>query len=207
MQAQDKYDSLLPLGAYILINCVNDFVNYPSNDILFNALDRLIIAAGQHKWSIVCPSLFDQITNALKKFSHDIISLWINKLLSQSSQHDIQTIIALCHFLEEKHHEFENIQRLDQNIILLIKTAFSNHQLLPSNSTTFKGFLLDKDIEINSIPVILFPLIITLYGGLTRDDQTVVFNSSHIHQESTALTPMLIRFLSGNDRNKQDQNF
>ncbi|CAF1353297.1 unnamed protein product [Rotaria sordida] len=227
MEAQDTFDSLLPLGAYILINCVNDFVNYPSNDILFSALDRLIIAAGQHKWSIVCPFLFDQITSALKKFPHDIISLWINKLLSQSSQHNIQTITALCHLLEGKPHEFENIQWLDQSSCsilqslsildnennkfaidrLLVKIAFSNHQLLPPfNPTTFKGFLLDKNIEISSIPMILFPLIIILYGGLRRDGQTVVFDPSHIHRESTVITPILIRFLSGKDHDKQDQS-
>ncbi|CAF4930573.1 unnamed protein product, partial [Rotaria sp. Silwood1] len=225
MQVQDKDDSLLPLGAYILINCVNDFVNYPSNDILFKAFDRLIIAAGQHKWSIVCPFLLDQITSTLRKFPQDIISLWINKLLSQSSRHDIQTITALCHLLEGKSHEFENIQWLDQSSCsmlqslstfdnenngfaidrLLVKIAFSNHQLLPSNSNTFKGFLLDKNIEMSSIPMILFPLIITLYGGLTRDGQTVVFDPSHIHRESTAITPILLRFLFENDHDKQDQ--
>ncbi|CAF5129623.1 unnamed protein product, partial [Rotaria sp. Silwood1] len=141
-----------------------------------------------------------------RKFPQDIISLWINKLLSQSSRHDIQTITALCHLLEGKSHEFENIQWLDQSSCsmlqslstfdnenngfaidrLLVKIAFSNHQLLPSNSNTFKGFLLDKNIEMSSIPMILFPLIITLYGGLTRDGQTVFFDPSHIHRESTA---------------------
>ncbi|CAF2498080.1 unnamed protein product [Rotaria sp. Silwood2] len=225
IHAQDKDYSLLPLGAYILINCVNDFVNYPSNDILFNALDRLIIAASQHKWSIVCPFLFDQITNTLRKYPHDIISLWINKLLSQSSRHDIQIILTLCHLIEGKPHEFKNIEWLDQSSCsilqslsifdnennefaidrLLVKIAFSNHQLLPSNSNTFKEFLLDKNIEMTSIPMVLFPLIIALYGGLKRDDQTVVFNPSHIHRESTALTPILINFFSRKGHEKQDQ--
>ncbi|CAF3493769.1 unnamed protein product [Rotaria sp. Silwood1] len=225
MQTQDKDNSLLPLGTYIFINCVHDFINYPSNEILFNALDRLIIAAGQHKWSIVCPFLFDQITNTLRKFPHEIVSQWINKLLSQSSQYDIQTITALCHLLEGKPHEFENIQWLDQSSCsmfqslsildnenngyaidrLLIKITFSNHQLLPSNPTTFKGFLLDKNIDMTSIPMVLFPLIITLYGGLKRDGQTVVFDPLHIHRESTAVTPILIRFLSRKDHDKQDQ--
>ncbi|CAF4787390.1 unnamed protein product, partial [Rotaria sp. Silwood2] len=151
MQAQYKNDPLLPLGAYILINCVNDFVNCLSNDILLNVLDRLIIAAGQYKWSVVCPFLLDQIRNTLRKFPHDVISLWINKLLSQSAQHDIQTITALCHFLEGKSHDFDTIQWLDQTSCsilqsllsldnenngfaidrLLVKIAFSNHQLLP----------------------------------------------------------------------------
>ncbi|CAF1362759.1 unnamed protein product [Rotaria sordida] len=221
MQIQDKDDSLLLLGAYILINSVNNFVNYPSNDILFNALDRLIIAAGQHQWSIVCPFLFHQITNVLRKFPHEIVSLWINKLLSQSSQHNIQTITALCHLLEGKPHEFENIKWLDQSSCsilqslsildnenneyvidrLLIKITFSNHQLLSSNLTTFKGFLLDRKIEMTSIPMILFPLIITLYGGLKRDGQTVIFDPSYIHRESTVLTPILIRFFCEQDQN------
>ncbi|CAF2963995.1 unnamed protein product [Rotaria sp. Silwood2] len=227
IQAQYEYDCFLPLGAYILITCVDEFVNYPSNDILFDALDRLIIAAGQHKWWIVCPFLLDQIINVLRKFRQDIVSLWINKFLSESSRYDIQTITALCKLLEGRPHEFENIQWLDQTSCsmlqslltldngnsefaidrLLVKIAFSNHQLLSSNPTTFKSFLLDNAIEINSIPMILFPLIIALYGGLTRDDQIVVFNPSHIHRESSALTPMLIDFLSENGRNKQDQNF
>ncbi|CAF3872280.1 unnamed protein product, partial [Rotaria sordida] len=225
MQAQNQYDSLLPLGAYILITCVDDYVKYPSNEILFDALDHLIIAAGQHKWSIVCPFLLDQIIIALRKFRNDIVSLWINKFLSESSRHDIQTIIALCQLIEGKHHEFENIKWLDQSSCsmlqslstldnenngfaidrLLVKISFSNHQLLPLNPTTFKGFLLDKNIEMNSIPVVLIPLIISLYGGLKRDDQTVVFDPSHIHRESTAITPILIRFLSEKDHDKQDQ--
>ncbi|CAF5066407.1 unnamed protein product, partial [Rotaria sp. Silwood1] len=88
---------------------------------------------------------------------------------------------------------------------LLIKIAFSNHQLLPSNPNTFKRFLLDKNIEMSSIPIILFPLIITLYGGLKRNDRIVVFDPSHIHRESTVLTPILIRFLSEKDHDKQNQ--
>ncbi|CAF4096500.1 unnamed protein product [Rotaria sp. Silwood2] len=226
IQAQYEYDCFLPLGAYILITCVDEFVNYPSNDILFDALERLIIAAGQHKWWIVCPFLLDQIINVLRKFRQNIVSLWINKFLSEPSRHDIQTITALCKLLEGRPHEFENIQWLDQTSCsmlqslltldngnsefaidrLLVKIAFSNHQLLPSNSTTFKGFLIDKQIERNSIPVLLFPLIIALYGGLTRDGQSVVFNPWHIHRESSVLTPILICFLSANDREKQDQN-
>ncbi|CAF4691690.1 unnamed protein product [Rotaria sp. Silwood1] len=42
-----EYDSLLPLDACILINCTDDFVNRPLNDVLFNTLDCLIIAAGK----------------------------------------------------------------------------------------------------------------------------------------------------------------
>ncbi|CAF3734653.1 unnamed protein product [Rotaria sp. Silwood1] len=110
---ENEYDSLLPLGAYILINFVDNFVNYPSNDVLFNALDRLIIAAGQHRWSIVCSFLFDQIINTLRKFRHNVVSLRINNFLSESSEHDIQTITPLCYFLEGKPHELENIQWLD----------------------------------------------------------------------------------------------
>ncbi|CAF3536379.1 unnamed protein product [Rotaria sp. Silwood1] len=227
IQAQYEYDCFVPLGTYILITCVDEFVNYPSNDILFNALDRLIIAAGQHQWSIVCPFLLDQIINVLKKFRQDIVSLWIKKFLSESSRYDIQTITALCKILEGRPHEFENIQWLDQTscsilqsllIIddenngfaidrLLVKIAFSNHQLLPLNSTTFKSFLIDKQIESNSIPILLFPLIIALYGGLTRNGQSIVFNPWHIHRESSVLTPILIGFLSANDCDKQDQNF
>ncbi|CAF2587991.1 unnamed protein product [Rotaria sp. Silwood2] len=226
IQAQNKYDSLLPLSAYILINYVDDFVNYPSNDVLFNALDCLIIAAVQHRWSIVCPFLFDQITNILRKFRHNVVSLWINNFLSESSQHDIQTITVLCHFLEEKLHEFETIKWLDQTSCsmlqslstldnenngfaidrLLDKIAFSNHQLLLSNPITFKRLLLNKNIEINSISAIFLPLIMSLYDGLTRDGQTVVFSASHIHRESTVLTSMLIRFFSRNNLDKQDQN-
>jgi hypothetical protein len=88
---------------------------------------------------------------------------------------------------------------------LLIKVAFSNHQLLPSNPTTLKAFLLGEEIDLNSIPVILLPLIITLYGGLKRDDRTITFDPSRIHRESTVITPILIRFLALRDPAKQDQ--
>ncbi|CAF4637972.1 unnamed protein product, partial [Rotaria sp. Silwood2] len=190
----NEYDSLLPLGAYMLINCGNDLVNYPSHDVLFNVLDRLIIAAGQHKWSIVCPFLLDQIIISLRKLRHDITSLWINKLLSQSYRYDIQTVSGLCHLIEGKPHEFENIKWLNQSSCsmlqslltldnennlfaidrLLVKIAFFNHRLLPVNPSTFKGFLLAKEVELYSIPTILFPVIISLYGGLKRDGPDIV---------------------------------
>ncbi|CAF4130991.1 unnamed protein product, partial [Rotaria sp. Silwood2] len=73
----------------------------------------------------------------------------------------IQTISALCHLIEEKPHEFENIKWLNQlscsmlqslsildNEInefsidqLLVKIAFSNHRLLPISPTILKKFL------------------------------------------------------------------
>ncbi|CAF4366070.1 unnamed protein product [Rotaria sp. Silwood2] len=222
----NEYDSLLPLGAYMLINCGNDLVNYPSHDVLFNVLDRLIIAAGQHKWSIVCPFLLDQIIISLRKLRHDITSLWINKLLSQSYRYDIQTVSGLCHLIEGKPHEFENIKWLNQSSCsmlqslltldnennsfaidrLLVKIAFFNHRLLPVNPSTFKGFLLDKEVELNSIPVILFPIIISLYGGLKRDGPDIVFDPFYIYRESTAVTPMLIHFLSKNNLSNQNEN-
>ncbi|CAF3300497.1 unnamed protein product [Rotaria sp. Silwood2] len=161
IKEQDECKSLVPLGAYTLITCVNDLVNYPSDEILFNVLDCLIITAGRHKWTIVCPFLFDQITLALKKFRNDIIPLWVNDLLSRSSIHNIQTISALCHLIEGKPHEFEKIKWLNQlscsmlqslsildNEInefsidqLLVKIAFSNHRLLPISPTILKKFL------------------------------------------------------------------
>jgi hypothetical protein len=225
IKEEDQSNSLIPLGAYMLIVCGNDLVNYPSSDVLFDTLNRLMIAAGQHKWSIVCPFLFDQLTNALRKLRNDIVPLWIHNLLSRSPSHDIQTISALCHLIEGKSHEFENIKWLDQSSCLmlqslsaldnennefaidrlLVKIAFTNHRLLPIESSTFKEFLLSEEIELNLIPVVLLPLIITLYGGLKRDGQMVVFDPFRIHRESAAITPMLIRFLSIKDRSKQDQ--
>ncbi|CAF2543739.1 unnamed protein product [Rotaria sp. Silwood2] len=226
IKGQDEYDSLLPLGAYMLINCGNDLVKYPSHDVLFDVLDCLIIVAGQHKWSIVCPFLLDQIIILLRKLRHDIVSLWINKLLSQSSWYDIQTMSALCHLIEGKPHEFENIKWLNQSSCsmlqslsildnennefaidrLLVKIAFFNHRLLPVNPSTFKGFLLAKEVELYSIPTILFPVIISLYGGLKRDGPDIVFDPFYIYRESTVVTPMLIHFLSKNNLSNQNEN-
>jgi hypothetical protein len=226
IQEQDVSNSRLPLGAYMIISFSNDFVNYPSDDVLFNALDCLMVSAGQHKWSVGCPFLVDQITDALRKLRHNIVSLWINNFLSRSPPHDIQTISALCHLLEGKPHQFENIKWLNQSSCLmlqylssldnetnefaidrlLVKITFSNHRLLPVNTSTFKEFLITHEIELKSIPVVLFPLIITLYGGLKRNGETTVFDPFHIYRESTAVTPILIRFLSKLTCNRQDQN-
>ncbi|CAF3791582.1 unnamed protein product [Rotaria sp. Silwood1] len=226
IQDENQSNSLLPLCAFMLITCVDDLVKYPADEILFKALDCLIIAAGQHKWSIVSPFLFDQMTVALKKFRNDIIQQWINNLLSRSSSHDIQTISSLCHFIEGKPHEFENIKWLNQSFCsmlqtlstldnennefaidrLLVKIAYSNHHLLPIDPNTFKGFLLQKEIEVNSIPIVLFPLIITLYGGLKRNDQAVIFDPSYIHRECSIITPALISFFCEQDPNSQNQN-
>ncbi|CAF4927721.1 unnamed protein product [Rotaria sp. Silwood1] len=49
IKEQDKFNSLHLFGAYTLINCVNDLVNYRSDKILFDTLDRLIISVGQHQ--------------------------------------------------------------------------------------------------------------------------------------------------------------
>jgi hypothetical protein len=157
-EKEEESMCLLPLGAYMLISYGNDLVNYPSDDVLFTALDCLIIAAGQHRWSVVCPFLFDHITISLRKLRHDIVSLWIDNLLSRSPPHNIQTISALCHLLEGKPHEFDNIKWLNQSSCsilqsflmqdsetnefaidrLLVKIAFSNHRLLPVHANTFK---------------------------------------------------------------------
>ncbi|CAF4571991.1 unnamed protein product [Rotaria sp. Silwood1] len=225
IKGQDESNSLLPLCAYMLISCGNDLVNYPSHEVLFDALDHLIIAAGKHKWSIVCPFLLDQITVVLKKFRNDIIALWIHNLLLRSSSHDIQTISALCNLIAGKPHEFESIKWLNQSSCsilqslsildnetnefaidrLLVKIAFSNRRLLSVHSMTFKEFLLGNEIELKSIPVNLFPLIISLYGGLKRDGSTIVFDPLHIYRESIAVTQILVRFLCKNNLNTQDE--
>ncbi|CAF1482713.1 unnamed protein product, partial [Adineta steineri] len=226
IEQENQSDSLLPLGAFMIINCSKDFVIYPSNKIMFYALDCLIIAAGQHKWSITCPFLIDQIRLALKKLQNDMVASWINIFLSRSTSYDVQTISALCHLIEGKSHEFEYTKWLNQSSCsilqflskldnennefaidrLLIKIAFSNHRLLPLNPTTFKSFLITEEIELNSIPIDLFPLIITLYGGLKRDNTTIVFDPFRIHRESTLVTPVLIHFLTMKIHNKQDQS-
>ncbi|CAF2765833.1 unnamed protein product [Rotaria sp. Silwood2] len=226
IQAKDESESLLPIGAFMLITYANDLAHYPSNNILFDALDQLIIAAGQHQWSIICPFLVDRIVIALRKLRNDTVPLWINNLLSQSPPHSIQTISALCYLLEGKPGEFENIHWLDQSSCsilqsfstldnennqfaidrLLVKISFSNHRLLSVHPNSLKEFLITQKIELHSIPAFLFPLIITLYGGLKRDNQSIVFDPFHMYRESTAVTQILIRFLSIKDRNKNDKN-
>ncbi|CAF4748703.1 unnamed protein product, partial [Rotaria sp. Silwood2] len=81
---------------------------------------------------------------------------------------------------------------------LLVKIAFSNHRLLPISPTILKRFLPGQEIVFNSIP-----MIITLYGGLKRDGSAVVFYPFYIYRESTAITPILIRFLF---RSNQHEN-
>ena len=218
---EDK-ESIIPLGSYIFIIASEELVNYPSNEIFFIALDRLMISAGQHSWSIVSPFLFERLTKILRKLRNDIVSLWIDHFLNHHIDHDIRTLEAFCCFIEGKSHEFENIEWLDQSSCsilqslsthnhrfvidrLLIKVAFAHHQLLPINRTTFKGFLLDGDISIQNIPMNLLPLIIMLYGGLKREGKNVLFDPSYIHRESTIMTPILINFLSVNDLTKQGQ--
>ena len=226
IQNPHEYDPIIPFHCYILINSIEHFVKYPANEILFSALDRLMIAAGQHQWFILCPFLFNQITNTLRKFPNETISLWINQFLSTHSSHQIETITAFCQFLQSKSDEFDNIEWLDEtscstlqsllifdNISngfsidrLLLRISFSKHQLLPVYPKTLKYYLLHDQIEMKSIPVVLLPLIIILYGGLTRDGENLLFNPSCIHRESSILTPILIRLFSTIDYDKQDQH-
>ncbi|CAF3704955.1 unnamed protein product [Rotaria sp. Silwood1] len=137
-----------------------------------------------------------------------------------------KTISPLCHLIEGKPHDYDNIKWLTQLSCLilesmstldnennefaidwlLVKITFSSHRLLSVNTFTLKGFLLGKEIELTSIPFILFSLIIILYFGLKKDGSTVVFDPFHIYRESTAVTPILIRFLTKNNRNKQNEN-
>lgn len=226
IQIQDEFESVLPIGAFILINFVNDLVHYPSNNILFDALDRLIIAAGQQAWFTICPFLFDRITAALKKLQNSIVLQWIDNFLSRSPPHTIQTISAFCYLLEGKSNEFENVHWLNESSCsklqslsaldckkyqfaidrLLVKISFFNHYLLSIHPNTLKEFLVTKSFELHLIPAILFPLIITLYGGLKRDGGSVIFDPSYIYRESTTVTPILISILSGINAKNYDHN-
>ncbi|CAF0813097.1 unnamed protein product [Adineta ricciae] len=207
-----------------LVGSFNELLNYPSDEIMFDLFDRLLIVSSKHRWSNVCPFLDDHIIKMLKRLSKESVISWVNRFLSRCSSNDIQLVSTFCHLIEGKAHEFENIQWLDQaacSILqsmskfdnemnqfaidrLLIKVAFSNPKLLPVRSNTFKEFLLNQTIELTEIPTLLLPLIITLYGGLKRDNQTVTFDSFHIHRESAIMTPMLVRSLSADNRSKQD---
>ena len=226
IRVEDESESLLPVGAFMLISCVDDLVHYPSNNVLFDALDLLIIAAGQHQWSLCCPFLFDRIAVALRKLQNNVVSLWINNLLSRSPSYHIETISALCYLIEGKPGEFENIHWLDQSSCsilqsfsildnennqfaidrLLIKISFFNHQLLSVHANTLREFFVAQKIDLRSIPILLFPLIIHLYGGLKRNDQSIVFDPMHMYRESTAVTLILKRFLSQKDLNRNDPN-
>ncbi|CAM4931504.1 unnamed protein product [Rotaria socialis] len=226
IQIEEEFDSLLPVGAFVLISSVNDLVHYPSNNILFDALDHLLVAAGEHRWSLTYPFLFDRIVVELKNLRHNIVPLWINNLLSQSPPHNIQTISALCALLEGKPGEFENIHWLDQSSCsilqsfstlddennqfaihqLLVKIAFFNHHLLTVHANSLKEFLIAPEIDLHLIPAFLFPLIITLYGGLKRENQSIVFDPYHIYRESPTITAILTRLLSRKDRQTNNQN-
>ncbi|CAF1266860.1 unnamed protein product [Adineta ricciae] len=207
----------------LVVSC-NELLNYPSDEIMFDLFDRLLIVSSKHHWSNVCPLLHDHIIKILKRLSKESVTSWINRFLSRCSSNDIQLVSAFCHLIEGKAHEFENIQWLDQAACsmlqsmskfdnetnqfaidrLLIKITFSNPKLLPVRSNTLKEFLLNQTIELTGIPTLLLPLIITLYGGLKRDNQTVTFDCSHIHRESEIMTPILVRSLSADNRSKQD---
>ena len=226
IRVEDESEPLLPVGAFMLISCADDLVHYPSNNVLFHALDLLIVAAGQHRWSVCCSFLFDRITTALRKLRNNIASLWINNLLSRSPPYSIETISALCYLIEGKPGEFENIHWLDQASCsmlqsfstldnesnqyaidrLLIKISFFDHHLLSVHGNTLKEFFIVQKIDLHSITIFLLPLIIHLYGGLTRTDQSIVFDPLRIHRESTAVTLILKRFLSRKDLDQNDQN-
>ena len=215
IQESNISKSIFPLGVYTLIICINDFVNYPSTNVLFNAMDQLIIASGQYQWSLVCPFLIDQIIIVLKKLRNNIVSEWLNHFLSRSPPHSNQTLSALGYFLAKESTNFtwlnesscqmlQSLARFDNEFLidrLLMKIIDTNPRLFSSHPNTLQRFLLDQNIQSHSIPMLLLPLIIILYGGLKRHEQTIVFDPLYIYRESTTVTPILIEFFSTIDQN------
>ncbi|CAF1140039.1 unnamed protein product [Rotaria sordida] len=180
IRLEDTAESLLPVGAFLLISCTNDLVHYPSNNVLFDALDHLIIAAGQYQWSLVCPFLFDRISIALRKFRNNIVSLWINNLLSRSPPPNIQTISALCYLLQGTPGEFENINWLDQSSCSILQ-SFST---LDNENNQFaidrlNGKSLQKEIEqqfneiFPNLPVLLHTAIFIRCLPLLQRQETI----------------------------------
>lgn len=212
IQSAHPSDSLYPYYSFLLIYSLDQFVKCPSNDILFIAFNRLLVSAVQHR-----SFLLYQMTNLINKCPKPIVSSWLKHFLSSDDFDSIETIktfsqliqltdqqidqssSSILQYLSTLHHQFE----IDQ---LLIQISLHDHQSLPCPINSLKSFLLQNSIEMKSIPVVVHPLIISLYGGLTRNGTNILFNAQHISRESSLLTPLLIKLIQGNlDENQLKQ--
>jgi predicted NACHT family NTPase len=65
----ENFTSLVPLGALLLVSSLNDLVKLPSDTLIFDAFDQLLIASGKHQWFIDHPNLSKIIIQGLQKLT------------------------------------------------------------------------------------------------------------------------------------------
>ena len=198
----ENFSSLAPLGALLLISSLNDLVQLPSDALIFDAFDQLLLAAGQHHWFTDHPNLAKIIVQGLHKLSAVKINKWALRFLTPSSSRTISHISAFCHCLIQfaayqltlsSDVNFmcspTVIEWVDSRIVNLLWNYlslenedeeliidFTLMQLVHAQPSLFDSprlrFRSFALIRQQSIPSCLLPLIVAVYGGLDRNTHT-----------------------------------
>ncbi|CAF5014817.1 unnamed protein product, partial [Rotaria sp. Silwood1] len=89
-----------PLETLMFITRMEEFRKLPGEKIIFTALNRLLLVAGQNDWHSNYPDLEKQIATGLYKMSKQLIEAWILDIVS-SDKLPIESVAALCKLLQQ----------------------------------------------------------------------------------------------------------
>ncbi|CAF1217853.1 unnamed protein product [Adineta ricciae] len=208
--------SFFPINALFVINNLSDFVQRPSLDVLIIALNQLLKIATKEKWANTNPALHSQIKDAIHKLPDNDISKWVRSILATSHNQFNHSIPTLCSLLVRQSEDSFEIRGIDASTceslisflkyddednnfaidMILMQIAYKNHRLLPTIPTGLKALLIREKVDFATIHPSILAVIIIIYGGLKRYEDTVMFDVSRMYRESNFLTPLLIGYFS-----------
>ncbi|CAF1209903.1 unnamed protein product [Adineta ricciae] len=101
-EAARELDSFLPLGTLFFVLCDRDFVNYPSNGIMFKALDKILVAAGRDNWYSTSEALFSTFQDSIQTLPKSCMSEWVHHVLLSESRQSFVSTTALCNLISDQ---------------------------------------------------------------------------------------------------------
>ncbi|CAF1500399.1 unnamed protein product [Adineta ricciae] len=227
----------IPHGPLFFVRALNNIIRLPSTWIVYQALYNLLNVSGfDDKRCLFQYSL----TRALEQLPMKLTQKWLKIILTKggSSQQRVLSLLqnyvckgkmlpswittTFCDTLSVQLAQPNNCFDKTIHEALTIISIF-NPSLLATHVGSFKGFLLSSINMIKQLPISIFAIIISLYGGLERVEnninqnsnnaninhrlskewtEMICFSPKHIFKDSP-LTPLLIEYLIDPDRNDE----
>ncbi|CAF3855001.1 unnamed protein product, partial [Rotaria sp. Silwood1] len=181
----------------MFITRMEEFRKLPGEKIIFTALNRLLLVAGQNDWHSNYPDLEKQIATGLYKMSKQLIEAWILDIVS-SDKLPIESVAALCKLLQQCERIVESEENDEKKKFLktwinrdictwlfkyfpndtienqflvdavLAKVAIRNSKVLPAND--LRTLFTENQSCLIHLNLPVLAAIIALCGGLTLSD-------------------------------------
>lgn len=198
----ENFSSSIPLGALLFASSLSDLVKLPSDTLIFDAFDQLLLASSKHHWFIDHPNLVKIIVQGLHKLAAVKANKWAVRFLAPPALRTISHILSFCHcvikFAEYQINISSDvslvcspaiIEWIDARIVNLLWNYlslendddefiidFTLMQLVHAQPSLFDSprlrFRSFAMIHQQPIPSFLLPLVIAIYGGLDRKAST-----------------------------------